>query len=236
MNLLFFYPNLFKSHFVITVSIVYYLIIKYNFRNLWDQANIVKITSTMHITPEILNACLRDDRRAMKLLYESCFKILMPICYRYHSNEEDARSSYNIGFMKIITSLEGIVKENGNFIAWAKRVMVNTLIDEYRKNKTYTSRIQVKESDRELDFWANTTQNDAENTIGYENILKLINKLPEISGKVFNLFVIDGFSHKEIGEMLEMSEGTSKWHLSTARKLLREKLELLEQTNQKMVI
>ncbi|MBI1838073.1 MAG: RNA polymerase sigma factor [Flavobacteriia bacterium] len=190
----------------------------------------------MHISPEILEACLREDRKAMKQLYEYCFKLLMPVCFRYHSNEEEARSSLNLGFMKIIKGLENILKEEINFDAWSKRVMVNTLIDEYRKNKTYNTHIQSKETERELDYHASSTSNDGESAIGYENILKLIKDLPVISGKVFNLYVIEGYSHREIGELLEMSEGTSKWHLSTARKLLREKLEKLEQNVQKMVI
>ena len=79
--------------------------------------------------------------------------------------------------------------------------------------------------------------NDAESNIGFENIMKLVNELPEVSAKVFNLYVIDGYNHKEIGDMLNMSEGTSKWHLSTARKILREKLEQIEtRTTRRLVI
>lgn len=67
--------------------------------------------------------------------------------------------------------------------------------------------------------------------------MKLVNELPDVSAKVFNLYVIDGYNHKEIGDMLNMSEGTSKWHLSTARKILREKLEQIEiRTTRRLVI
>ena len=79
----------------------------------------------MDVTPDILNACKRDDRRAIQFLYEHCFKKLMPICFRYHKNEEDARSSLNIGFMKILKGIE-TVGEDVNFPAWSKRIMVNT--------------------------------------------------------------------------------------------------------------
>lgn len=187
------------------------------------------------ITAELLKACMEDDRRAIKYLYEHCFKKLMPVCYRYHNNEEDARSSLNIGFMKILKGLESIDGQV-NFAAWSKRIMINTLIDEYRKKRNYQSHVTSKETERELDVEANPTDNEAESDLGYQNLLGLISQLPEISGRVFNLYVIDGFNHKEIGEMLGMSEGTSKWHLSTARKLLREKLEKLENQNQRMVI
>jgi RNA polymerase sigma-70 factor (ECF subfamily) len=189
----------------------------------------------MEITSDILKACKRDDRRAIQFLYEQCFKKLMPVCFRYHNNEEDARASLNIGFMKILKGLE-TVDEGVNFSAWSKRIMVNTLIDEYRKKKNYSNHVTAKETERELDNEAEATDNEAESDLGYETLIKLIAELPEISGKVFNLYVIDGFNHKEIGELLAISEGTSKWHLSTARKILREKLEKIESYNQRMVI
>ncbi len=199
-------------------------------------AKIRNLDSFMQITPEILKACLRDDRKAIKQLYEYCFKLLMPICFRYHSHEEDARASLNIGFIKILGGLESLVKEEMNFSAWSKRVMTNTLIDEYRKNKKHLSHISTKETERELDFFSECTSNEAESAMGYENIMKLVSELPDTTGKVFNLYVVDGYSHKEIGDLLHMSEGTSKWHLSTARKILREKLELIEQSTKKMVV
>jgi RNA polymerase sigma-70 factor (ECF subfamily) len=187
------------------------------------------------ITAEILRACVDDDRKAIKYLYEHCFKKLMPVCYRYHNNEEDARSSLNIGFMKILKGLDTI-DEQVNFAAWSKRIMINTLIDEYRKKKNYQNHVASKETERELDVEASPSANEAESDLGYQNLLTLISQLPEISGRVFNLYVIDGYNHKEIGDLLGMSEGTSKWHLSTARKLLREKLEKIENQNQRMVI
>lgn len=187
------------------------------------------------VTSDILKACIRDDRKAIRFLYEHCFKKLMPVCFRYHNNEEDARSSLNIGFMKILKGLETIEGEV-NFAAWSKRIMVNTLIDEYRKKKNYQNHVSAKETERELDIEAAPTANEAESELGYQNLLKLVEQLPVVSGQVFNLYVIDGYNHKEIGELLGISEGTSKWHLSTARKLLREKLEKIESHTQRMVI
>ncbi len=204
--------------------------------NLHKIVKIGNVERFMHITPEILKACLQDDRKAIKQLYEYCFKLLMPICYRYHSHNEDARSSLNLGFMKILGGIEGIVDQELNFNAWSKRVMTNTLIDEYRKQKNHLSHIATKETEKELDYHSECTTNEAESSIGCENIMSLVNELPSSTAKVFNFYVIDGYSHKEIGEMMNLSEGTSKWHLSTARKLLREKLELIEQQNQKMVV
>ncbi|MBL1278753.1 MAG: RNA polymerase sigma factor [Fluviicola sp.] len=189
----------------------------------------------MDITPEIIKSCISDDRKAINLLYEYGFRTLMPVCFRYNKNEEDARAAYNVGFIKILNGLAKL-DENANFNAWSRRIMVNSLIDEYRKNKKYNERIYKSDSDAELDYYSTGTENEAESNMGLENIMELIKELPEMTGRVFNLFVIDGYSHKEIAEQLEMSEGTSKWHLSTARKMLREKLERLENQNQRMVI
>jgi RNA polymerase sigma-70 factor (ECF subfamily) len=182
----------------------------------------------MHINSDILKACASNDRKAQKQLYEYCFKFLMPLCLRYHNNDEDARSSLNIAFLKIIKGIETIDVEAVNFNAWIKKITTNTLIDEYRKSKTHLTHYQGKETERELDFHAEVIHNDAESDFGCASIMKLLTQIPAVSAHVFNLYVIDGYSHREIGEKLEISEGTSKWHLSTARKLLREKLEKME--------
>lgn len=189
----------------------------------------------MDITPEILKSCVRDDRKAINLLYEYGFRMLMPICFRYNNNEEDARASFNAGFIKILKGLEKI-DGNVNFDAWAKRIMVNALIDEYRKNKKYNTQITRSDSEAELDYYSTGHSNEAVSNLGYENIMLLVKELPVTTALVFNLYVIEGYNHKEIGEELSMSEGTSKWHLSTARKMLREKLDRLENQNQRMVI
>jgi RNA polymerase sigma-70 factor (ECF subfamily) len=195
----------------------------------------VRLVNKTDITPELIANCIKDDRKEIKRLYEICFKMLVPICMRYHKNEEDARSSFNIGFIKLLNSLHAVDK-NINIVGWAKRIMVNTLIDEYRKTKNYLSHIVTKENEWELEQQNSSYENEGESNIGYELILKLVAQLPEITGKVFNLSVIDGYSHKEIAEILDMSEGTSKWHLSTGRKLLREKIEELEKIREKMVV
>ncbi len=159
----------------------------------------------------------------------------MPVCYRYHHNEEDARAALNLGFMKILKGLD-VIEGEVNFNAWSKRIVVNCLIDEYRRSKKHNEYIAYKETDRELEFTSSSSVNEGEGAIGYENLMVLIRELPSVSAQVFNLYVIDGYNHKEIGELLGMSEGTSKWHLSTARKMLRDKLEKLETLQTKLVV
>jgi RNA polymerase sigma factor (sigma-70 family) len=180
------------------------------------------------ITLELLHACRRDDRRAIQALYSHCFKTLMPVCFRYHKNEEDARAALNLGFMKILSGLDNISGEI-NFSAWSKRIIVNSLIDEYRRNKKRNAFIFSRENDHELEFSDSSSANDGDRELAYNDLISLLKDLPTMSGKVFNLYVIDGFNHKEIADLLGMSEGTSKWHLSTARRLLREKLSSLDE-------
>lgn len=191
----------------------------------------------MYINLDIIKACANSDRKAQKQLYEYCFKLLMPYCLRYHNNDEDARSSLNLAFLKIIKGIETIDIESVNFNAWIKKITTNTLIDEYRKSKIHLTHYVGKETERELDFHSEVIQNDAESDFGCASIMKLLTQIPTVSAHVFNLYVIDGYNHREIGEKLDISEGTSKWHLSTARKLLREKLEKMNASlPQKMVI
>lgn len=190
----------------------------------------------MKIDPKILLLCQKNDRKAIEQLYEYCFGLLMPACFQYHCNEEDARSSLNIAFVKIIQALKEMNLDELNFNAWAKRVTNNTLIDEYRKSKKHQTRQMNTDDERQLEFFSEGVDNLSESNLGEENILELVNALPELTKMVFVLYVIEGYSHKEIGEKLNIPEGTSKWHLSNGRKVLREKLENLEDKWKRMAI
>lgn len=169
----------------------------------------------------IIDACKKNDRRAQEKLYEWCYVKLMPTCMRYHRNEEDARSVLNLSFVKICKNLDKLKKETP-FEAWVRRIVLNTIIDEFRKNKNYLKLVDQKETDRELEVHVTTVENSVWSKLETDLLMGLLKRLPDISRKVFNLYVIDGYTHKEIGDLLEISNGTSKWHLSNARKLLRE--------------
>jgi RNA polymerase sigma-70 factor (ECF subfamily) len=191
--------------------------------------NIRTIGNYLHIDINLLKACRKNKRAAQEKLYEACFQFLMPVCMRYHRNEEDARAIYNVAYMKIIKNLDKIDLEDTPFAAWAKRIMTNTLIDEYRKNKKYKEKISKRDDDRELEYHSKGVKNDAESNLGESEIMKLLDQLKPSTKRVFMLYVIEGYNHREIGEIMEMSEGTSKWHLSTARKELRELISKREE-------
>lgn len=190
----------------------------------------------MQVTKQILLGSAENDRRSQKLLYEYCYRQFIRLCLRYYTNHEDARHALNNGFLKIVNGLQNVDLDELNFPAWAKRIIVNTLIDEYRKNKNHNQVIVAKETERELAFSAEKVENEGAQELSYQEVLDLLKTIPPISAHVFTLYVIDGYSHKEIGDLLEITEGTSKWHLSTARKLLRERLEMMENRHEKRFV
>jgi RNA polymerase sigma factor (sigma-70 family) len=176
----------------------------------------------MNIQPQLITLCIKQDRKAEYELYRLTYSYLMSICLRYSKDRDTASEALNIGFLKILKNVANY-KPEIPFKVWIRRIMINTLIDEYRKQKREKARVSyVEEYFDSSDF---SDVNEALNRISYNQILEQINLLPEATKKVFNLFAIDGYSHKEIGEMLTISEGTSKWHLNAARQKLKEYIE-----------
>lgn len=182
------------------------------------------IPKIMMVNQSLLKEAANGDRRAQFQLYKSCFSALMSVCARYRRSEEDAVAMVNEGFFKIVTNLPRYSPETP-FAAWIRRIMINTLIDDFRKNR------KVQELIENQDFTDTNNQdglvdfNTAELQFEAGQLEALIRSLPPMSQKVFNLFAIDGYGHLEISELLGISDGTSKWHLSFARQRLREILE-----------
>lgn len=176
----------------------------------------------MIIQPQLIALCIKQDRKAEYELYKLSYSYLMSICMRYSRDKDTASEVLNMGYMKILKNIS-TYKPEIPFKAWIRRIMVNTLIDEYRKNKREQARISYVE-----EYFDSTDYSDVNEALSKFNCSQIyaeIEKLPEASKKVFNLFVIDGYSHKEIGQMLDISEGTSKWHLNAARQKLKEHIE-----------
>ena len=173
----------------------------------------------MNIELDLITACVNHERRAEYELYKLCYRYLMSICIRYTNHKEEAEEALNTGFLKILTGLKNY-KPEIPFKVWIRKIMVNTLIDAYRKEKKHKDQIQYVEEYYETSDYADV--NNALARMDTQQIHTFIKKLPPTSQKVFNLYVVDGFGHKEIAQMLEMSEGTSKWHLSFSRQQLKE--------------
>ncbi len=173
----------------------------------------------MKVETEIITACIGKDEKAEYELYRLTYGYLMSICMRYATDREEAREMLNLGFFKILTNLKKYQLET-SFKSWIHKVMLNTLIDEYRKKKVHKEHVKYVESYEEIEDCAEV--NSALVKMDVEQIHALIIKLPPVSRKVFNLYAIDGFSHKEIAGLLGISEGTSRWHLNFSRNKLQE--------------
>ena len=177
----------------------------------------------MNIDPQLLQKCIERDRRAQEQLYKRCYPLLMSVCMRYCGNEAEAAAALNLGFLKILNNLKKY-RQQVPFVAWTRRIMINTLIDEYRKNKKYKAMHMSTDFESPHEYANAIDYNQADKALDASDIEAMIRQLPEMSRQVFNLFALDGFSHKEIGKQLGISEGTSKWHVSFARKELRKML------------
>ena len=190
---------------------------------LFDQLNLF-----MQISRQLLLDCKRKDRKAQFALYKSCFQVLMRVCVRYKRNEDEAAAVLNEGFLKILNNLDKY-DEKAPFEAWIKRIMINTIIDEFRKNRKVKELVEYTNFEEEERYAEQYDMNTADQIFDAADIEAMIQTLPPVTQKVFNLYAVDGFTHKDIGNMLDISDGTSKWHLSSARKKLKEMM--LKKTN-----
>jgi len=174
----------------------------------------------MNLTEEeIIEGCIRKRRRAQKALYEKYHRRMLGICVRYCTTKAEAEDVMVDGFMNIYSKIKTFTGQ-GSFEGWMRRVMVNTAIDNYRKNKTHLN-------DEDLEKVADKLSHEPVfyETITAEEILKLVKQLPSGYQIVFNLYAIEGYTHLEIGQMLGISENTSKTQLFKARKMLQKMLQ-----------
>ncbi|MEO6760601.1 MAG: sigma-70 family RNA polymerase sigma factor [Saprospiraceae bacterium] len=173
----------------------------------------------MTVDPNLLQAAHRGDRKAQYALYRDCYPVLMAVCVRYRQDKQDAAAAVNQGFLKIIQHLDRY-DPKAPFIAWIRRIMINVVIDEFRREKKWRTQTVFPDDTQPEMLPGAMDWNEAEQRLQVEYLETLLRRLPPVTQKVFNLFAIDGFSHQEIAELLQMSEGTSKWHVHQARSRL----------------
>jgi len=181
-------------------------------------------------TKNIISGCLKGNRRDQELLYRRHAAKLYGVCLQYSGNDEEARDILQEGFIKIFDNLVNY-KHEGSFEGWMRRIMVNTALEKYRSrhNLYRVDDIdQIPEPDAEP---------DTEDYAGLDasDLLIIIRELPPRYRVVFNLFAIEGYSHKEIGEMMTISEGTSKSNLSRARVILQRRVSTLTGISKKVI-
>jgi RNA polymerase sigma factor (sigma-70 family) len=171
---------------------------------------------------DLIQACIQQERWAQKCLYEEYYGIMMSVCLRYAANEDDALDLMHEGFIKIFTNLHRY-EPDASLGAWMRRIMINNCIDNYRKMS------RRRTEDLEQAYQVHTSDADAISQYTEQEILAAVQKLPIAYRTIFNLYVIEGFSHKEIADQLHINESTSRSNLVKARAKL--KYYLTEQSN-----
>lgn len=173
---------------------------------------------------ELINDCKNNNRKAQEQLYRLYSGKLFAVCLKYSRNYAEAQDNLQDGFLIIFQKI-GQYSFKGSFDGWLKRVMINNVLQQYRQ-QTFLSLVNediAEDYEIELD----------DDDISLDYLLKIIQELPDRYRLVFNLYVIDGYSHAEIAEMLNINIGTSKSNLARGRMILKDKIEQLknEETN-----
>jgi RNA polymerase sigma factor (sigma-70 family) len=175
-------------------------------------------------TDSLLDGCRRGDRKSQEQLYRSLGAKMLGVCLRYAKDQYEAEDMLQMGFVKVFQKVSEFRGE-GSFEGWIRRIMVNTAIETYRRNQRA---LQVVDIDEVYDEPQSMFDMSGLET---KDLLNLIKALPVGYRLVFNMFVIEGYSHKDIGEKLGITEGASKSQLSRARAILKDKILKMEGQN-----
>ncbi len=173
---------------------------------------------------ELVKGCKEGQTRMQEYLYRSYAPKLLAICMRYTKDQMEAEDALQMGFIKIFQKINEYRSE-GSFEGWMKRIMVNIAIEAYRKKSRSLLLVSIDDhqiyNESNIDF----------NRLAVQDLMRMVQGLADGYRMVFNLYAIEGYSHKEIAEMLGISEGASKSQLSRARALLRQEILKMEETN-----
>lgn len=164
---------------------------------------------------ELLQKSVRGDRKSQEKLYRQFYGFAMSVCVRYTQSRDEALEIVNDSFLKVFTKGDQYDSKYP-FKAWFRRIIVNTALDFYRSQQKHYFHENIEEA-----YEVSSNDSSPLSQLNHEEIIMLIQRLPSGYKMVFNLFVIDGFSHEEISKQLGISVGTSKSNLSRAREALR---------------
>jgi len=166
-----------------------------------------------------IEGCIKNDRRAQEALYKAYYRAMVSLCLRYTASSEDAVEALNIGFFKVFKNIRQYDRKKGSLYTWIRVLVINSCLDLIKQKEKIKSTQELEEG-MEVAIPAGVLEK-----IEADELLSMIRRLPPATGAVFNLFAIEGFSHKEIAGMMHISEGTSKWHLSEARRKLQSMIQ-----------
>lgn len=166
---------------------------------------------------KLIQACIDENKSAQKALYETYSAKMYFVCLRYARHDSEAQDMLQDGFIKVFDNISKF-KFNGSFEGWIRRIMVNTSLNYCRKSSFKNEQIGIE------DYQDKSVSSKAISNLSEQELLKLIQQLPDGYRMVFNLYVIEGYSHKEIGELLGTSESTSRSQLAKSRKWMQKLL------------
>lgn len=161
---------------------------------------------------QLVNKCLEKDTLAQKQLFEFYSRRMMGVCLRYSKDMDEAKDVLQMGFIKVFEKLE-MYNHQGSLEGWIRKIIVNTALDNIRKNKKLQNNVEIEK----VDFQLQNANENAIDVLSAQDLLKVIQSMPTGFRTVFNMYVIEGFSHKEIAEELNISVSTSKSQFSRAR-------------------
>lgn len=174
--------------------------------------------NTLLTDQELVGGCVRNDRKFQELLYKKFSKNMYAVCLSYAKDRSSAQDILQEGFVKVFEKMKSY-NNDGSLEGWIRRIISNTAVDHYRKKSTLNKFIEFENTPTD-----NTGQNNVFDSLHADEILKQLRKLPDGAQVIFNLYAVEGFSHKEISEKLQISEGTSKSQFSRAKMLLQKLL------------
>ena len=170
----------------------------------------------------LVNECAKGNSKAQRALFDKFAPKMLSVCYRYMGKSEESEDVLQDAFVKIFHKIVEF-KMEGSLEGWIRRIVVNTALDAIRKNKKTLSDVSVDEVSYKVSY-----TDDNFDDMDVKHLLKMINELPDGYRVVFNMFAIEGYSHKEIADTLGVTENTSKSQYSRARAFLRNQLEKVE--------
>lgn len=161
-----------------------------------------------------MEGCLRNDRYYQELLYRKYFQNMMRMGMRYANDKEQAMDIVNNGFMRVFKKIE-YYSFKGSLEGWIRKLVYHSMADYFRKKNKQIRFLELEDRD-------DPVEQEALSNLYVEDIISLVEHLPPATQQVFKLYAIEGYKHHEIADKLGISDGTSKWHLSSARKKLKE--------------
>jgi RNA polymerase sigma factor (sigma-70 family) len=170
-------------------------------------------------TSKLVKGCIANERSSQEGLYKLFYAEMLRVCYRYLKTDDLAKEALNIGFLKVFQNINTFDPQKGELRNWIKTIIVRTCIDLNRKELKFAIQKVTVEEAEEIFVLPTILQK-----LYAEDLVKNIRNLPAATQLVFNLYVIDGYTHKEIGKQLKITDSTSRWHLTEAKKQLRELL------------